>query len=205
VAGIIQVANVMVVNPSVPARTVAEFITYAKANPGKINMASSGIGTSQHVSGELFKMMTGIQMAHVPYRGGGPALNDLISGHVQVMFPTAVASIEYVRAGMLRALAVTTATRCEALPDIPALGELLSGYEASAWQGIGAPKSTPAEVIERLNVEINAALVDSRIKARVAELGATVFTSSPEAFGTLIVDETEKWARVVRFAGLKLS
>ena len=174
VASIIRVPNVMVVNPSVPAKTVPEFIAYAKANPGKINMASAGNGTSPHVSGELFKMMTGVDMVHVPYRGAAPALTDLLGGQVQVMFDTMPASIEHIRAGKLRALAVTTATRSEALPDIPTVGDFVPGYEASAWFGIGAPKNTPAEIIDKLNKEINAGLADPKIKARLADLGGTV-------------------------------
>ena len=203
VAGIIRVPNVMVVNPSVPAKTVPEFIAYAKANPGKINMASAGIGTAPHVSGELFKMMTGVDMVHVPYRGGAPALTDLLGGQVQVMFATMPASIEYIRAGKLRALAVTTATRSEALPDIPTVGEFVPGYEASAWYGIGAPKNTPAEIIDKLNKEINAGLADPKMKARLADLGGTVLAGSPADFGKLIADETEKWAKVIKFAGIK--
>ena len=194
---------VMVVNPSVPAKTVPEFIAYAKANPGKINMASAGIGSPAHVAGELFKMMTGIDMVHVPYRGAAPALTDLLAGQVQVFFAITPASIEHIRAGKLRALAVTTATRSEALPDVPTVGEFVPGYEASGWFGIGAPKNTPAEIIDRLNKEINAALADPRVKARFAELGGTVFAGSPADFGKLIADETEKWGKVVKFAGIK--
>ena len=195
--------NVMVVNPSVPAKTVPEFIAYAKANPGKINMASAGNGTAPHVAGELFKMMTGVDMVHVPYRGAAPALTDLLGGQVQVMFAAMPASIEYIRAGKLRALAVTTATRSEALPDIPTVGEFVPGYEASAWFGIGAPKNTPAEIIDKLNKEINAGLADPKIKARLADLGGTVLAGSPADFGKLIADETEKWAKVVKFSGAK--
>ena len=203
VAGIIRVPLVMVVNPSVPAKTVPEFIAYAKANPGKINMASAGNGTPPHVSGELFKMMTGVNMVHVPYRGAGPALTDLLGGQVQVMFDAMPASIEYIRAGKLRALAVTTATRSEALPDIPTVGDFVPGYEASTWFGIGAPKNTAAEIIDKLNKEINAALADPKIKARLAALGGMVLAGSPADFGKLIADETEKWAKVVRFSGAK--
>ena len=166
-------------------------------------MASAGSGTPAHVAGELFKMMTSVSMVHVPYRGGGPALIDLLSGQVQVMFPTMSASIEYVRAGKLRALAVTTATRSEALPDIPTVGEFLPGYEASAWYGIGAPKATPAEIVEKLNKEINAGLADPKIKARLADLGGDVLALSPADFGKLIADETEKWGKVVKFTGIK--
>ena len=193
----------MVVNPSVPAKTVPEFIAYAKANPGKINMASAGIGTAPHVAGELFKMMTGVDMVHVPYRGAAPALTDLLGGQVQVMFGTMPASIEYIRAGKLRALAVTTATRSEALPDIPTVGEFVPGYEASAWYGIGAPKNTPAEIVDKLNKEINAGLADPKMKARLADLGGTVLAGSPADFGKLIADETEKWGKVIRAANIK--
>ena len=203
VAGIIRAANVMVVNPSVPAKTVPEFIAYAKANPGKLNMASGGNGTSQHVAGELFKMMTGVDMVHVPYRGAAPALTDLLGGQVQVMFPGMPGSIEYIRAGKLRALAVTTETRSEALPDIPTVGDFVPGYEASQWFGVGAPKNTPTEIIDKLNKEINAGLADPKIKARLADLGGTVLRGSPADFGKLIADETEKWGKVVRFAGIK--
>jgi tripartite-type tricarboxylate transporter receptor subunit TctC len=198
VAGIIVVSNVKVVNPSVPAKTVPEFIAYAKANPRKLNMASSGNGSSQHVSGELFKMMTGVDMVHVPYRSGGPALTDLLGGQVQVMFPATVSSIEYIRAGGLRALAVTTATRSEVLPDIPTVAEFVPGYEASGWLGISAPNSTPVEIIEMLNREINAGLADPKIKARLADLGGTVLPDPPAAFGKFIADETEKWGKVIR-------
>jgi tripartite-type tricarboxylate transporter receptor subunit TctC len=203
IATIIRQPQVMVVNPSFPAKTVPEFIAYAKANPGKINMASAGNGTGPHVAGELFKMMTGVDMIHVPYRGGGPALTDLLAGRVQVMFLGPVGSIEYVRAGKLRALAVTTATRSDALPDIPTVGEFVPGYESSSWFGVGAPKNTPAEIVERLNKEINAALADPKMKARFADMGATVFASSPADFGRLMAEETEKWAKVVKFAGIK--
>jgi tripartite-type tricarboxylate transporter receptor subunit TctC len=203
VAGIIRVANVMEVNPSFPARTVPEFIAYAKANPGKINMASGGKGDPPHVSGELFKMMTGVDMVYVPYRGLSPALTDLLSGQVQVIFGTMPSSIEYIRASRLRALAVTTATRSELLPDIPTLGEFLPGYEASQWYGIGAPKSTPAEVVEKLNTEINAGLADPKIKARLADLGGTTMSGSSADFGKHIVEETEKWGKVIRAANIK--
>jgi tripartite-type tricarboxylate transporter receptor subunit TctC len=203
VAGVIRVPNVMLVNPSVPAKTVPEFIAYAKANPGKISMASGGIGTPAHVSGELFKMMTGVNLVLVPYRSGGPALTDLLGGQVQVMFPSTVASLEYVNAGKLRALAVTTATRSEALRDVPTVGEFVPGYEASTWFGICAPKDTPAPIVDKLNEEINAALADPQIKARLAALGGTPLVGSPADFGKLIADETEKWAKVVKFAGIK--
>jgi tripartite-type tricarboxylate transporter receptor subunit TctC len=203
VAGVFRGAYVMVVNPSVPANTVPEFIAYAKANSGKINMASVGIGSGPHIAGELFKMMAGVNMVHVPYRGGGPALTDLLGGQVQVMFPGTVASIEYIRAGRLRALGVTTATRSEALPGIPTMGEFVPGYEASQWFGIGAPKNTPADNVDKLNREINAGLADPKIKARLADLGGEVLALSPADFGRLIADETEKWGKVVRAANLK--
>jgi tripartite-type tricarboxylate transporter receptor subunit TctC len=203
VAGIIRSANVMVVHPSVPAKTIPEFIVYAKANPGKINMATNGNGSGSHMPGELFKMMTGVNMVHVPYRGTGPALTDLLGGQVQVMFGSMPGSIEYIKAGKLRALAVTTATRSDVLPDTPTVGEFVSGYEASSWYGVGAPKNTPAEIIDKLNREINAALVDPRFKARVAELGGTVLPGSPADFGKLIAEETEKWAKVVKAANIK--
>jgi tripartite-type tricarboxylate transporter receptor subunit TctC len=195
--------NAMLVNPLVPARTVPDFIAYAKANPGKINMASSGNGTSVHVSGELFKMMAGIDMVHVPYRGSAPALTDLIGGQVQVMFDGVPASIEHIKTGKLRALAVTTATRLEVLPDIPTVGEFVPGYETSAWQGIGTPANTPAEIIERLNKEINAGLSHPKIRARLADLGNTALPGSPAEFGKFVAEETDKWAKVIRFAGIK--
>jgi tripartite-type tricarboxylate transporter receptor subunit TctC len=203
VAGIISHPLVMVTNPSVPAKTVPEFIAYAKANPRKLNMASPGNGTPNHVSGELFKMMTGVDMVHVPYRSGGPALTDLIAGQVQVMFPATVSSIEYIRDGRLRALAVTTATGSELLPDIPTVGEFVPGYEASGWFGVGAPKATPAEIVEKLNKEINAGLTDPKLKARLADVGGDVLALSPADFGRLIAEETEKWAKVVKFANIK--
>jgi tripartite-type tricarboxylate transporter receptor subunit TctC len=203
VAGIIRGPFAMVVNPSVPAKSVPEFIGYAKANPGKLNMASAGNGTASHVGGELFKMMAGVDMAHVPYRGGGPALNDLLGGQVQVMFPTTVSSIGYIRSGRLRALAVTAATRSDALPDLPTVGEFVPGYEASNWFGVGAPKATPAEIVEKLNKEINAGLADPKLRARLADLGGDVLALSPADFGKFIADETEKWAKVVKFAGIK--
>jgi tripartite-type tricarboxylate transporter receptor subunit TctC len=203
VAGVMRVPNVMEVHPSVPARSVPEFIAYAKANPGKINMVSGGNGTSVHVSGELFKMMTGIGMVHVPYRGAGPALIDLLAGQGQVMFDNLPSSIEHIRAGKLRALAVTTAARSEALPDVPAVGEFVPGYEASAFFGISAPNATPPEIIERLNKEINAILAEPRAKVRFADLGGAPLPGPPATFGKLIADETEKWAKVVKFAGIK--
>jgi tripartite-type tricarboxylate transporter receptor subunit TctC len=203
VAGVIRGSFVLVVHPSVPAKSVAEFVAYAKANPGKINLASAGIGSSTHAAGEMFKMMAGIDMVHVPYRGGGPALTDLLGGQVQVMFPSTVSSIGYIRAGRLRALAVTTATRSDALPDIPTVGDFVPGYEASYWNGIGAPKATPAEIIEKLNKEVNAGLADPKITARLADLGGTPLVGSPTDFGKLIADETEKWAKVIKSAGIK--
>jgi tripartite-type tricarboxylate transporter receptor subunit TctC len=203
VAGIVRLPNLMMVNPSVPAKTVPEFIAYAKANPGKINMASPGIGTTPHLAGELFNIMAGLNLVHVPYRGGAPALTDLISGQVQVMFLGPAASIEYIRSGRLRALAVTAETRWEALPDVPTVSEFVPGYEATNWFGVGAPKATPAEVIDKLNKEINAALADPKMKARLADLGGTVLPGSPADFGKLIADEIEKWAKVIKFAGIK--
>jgi tripartite-type tricarboxylate transporter receptor subunit TctC len=203
VAGVARYPNVMVLHPSFPAKTVPEFIAYAKANPGKISMASAGNGTPSHVSGELFKMMAGINIVHVPYRGGGPALTDLLGGQVQITFPTTVASIEYIKAGRLRALAVTTATRLEVLPDVPTMGEFVPGYEASGWSGIGAPRNTPAEIIDTLNKEINAALADPKMRARLADLGGTPLPGSPAQFGKLIADETEKWGKVIKFAGIQ--
>jgi tripartite-type tricarboxylate transporter receptor subunit TctC len=200
VAGITRVPEVMVANLSVPSRTVPEFIAYAKANPGKLTMASGGIGSGTHLAGELFKMMAGVNMVHVPYRGGGPALTDLLGGQVQVMFPSTVSSIEYIRAGRLRALAVTTATRSDALPDVPTVDEFVPGYEASAWFGVGAPKATPAEIVEKLNKEINASLADPKMKARLAD---EALSGSPADFGKLIADETEKWAKVIRAANIK--
>jgi tripartite-type tricarboxylate transporter receptor subunit TctC len=203
VAGVIRGTYVMVVNPSVPAKSVPEFIAYAKANPRKVNKAATGTGTGDHIAGELFKMMAGVDLVHVPYRGGGPALTDLIAGQVQVMFPNTVSSIEYIRAGRLRALAVTTVTRSDALPDIPTVGDFVPGYEASNWYGIGAPRNTPVEVIEKLNKETNAGLADPKIKARLADLGGTVLPGTPADFGKLIADETEKWGKVVKFTGIK--
>jgi tripartite-type tricarboxylate transporter receptor subunit TctC len=203
VAGIMRAPNVMDVNPSVPTNTVPEFIAYAKANPGKITMASAGSGSSSHLAGELFKMMTGVDLVHVPYRGGGPALIDLLGGQVQMTFGTMPVSIEHIRAGELRALAVTSALRTAVMPDVPAVGEFVPGYEASAWYGIGASKNTPADIVDRLNNEINAGLADSQIKARLADLGGGALNGSPTAFGKLIAQETEKWAKVVKFARIK--
>jgi tripartite-type tricarboxylate transporter receptor subunit TctC len=191
------------VNPSVPVKTVPEFIAYAKVNSGKINMASGGIGSGNHIFGELFKMMTGVNLVHVPYRGAGPALVDLLGGQVQVMFASMSSSIEYVRAGKLRVLAVTTSTQSPVLPDIPTVAEFVPGYEASFWTGIGAPRNTPIEIVEKLNQEINAGLADSQMKARLAELGATTLPGAPADFGKLIAEESQKWGKVVKFAGIK--
>jgi tripartite-type tricarboxylate transporter receptor subunit TctC len=203
VAGIIRVPNVMLVNLSVPAKTVPELIAYARKNPGKVNFASAGNGTSPHMAGELFKMMTGVDMIHVPYRGEAPALTDLLGGQVQVMFATATASIEHIRAGTVRALAVSIATRFDALPDLPTVGSFVAGYEASAFFGIGAPRNTPAEIVDKLNKEINAGLADPKLKARLADLGGTALLGSPVDFGKLVAAETEKWGKVVKFAGIK--
>jgi tripartite-type tricarboxylate transporter receptor subunit TctC len=203
VASIGRVPLVMVVNPSLPAKTISEFITYAKANPGKVNMGSGGNGAPDHMSGELFKALAGVGILHVPYRGVAPAITDLLGGQVQVIFGTMPAVIEFIKAGKLRALGVTTATRSDQLPDVPPIGDFVPGYEASQWYGIGAPKGTPADVIERLNKETNAVLADPKIKARLAELGASVLTGSPADFGKLIVDETAKWAKVVKISGVK--
>jgi tripartite-type tricarboxylate transporter receptor subunit TctC len=193
----------MEVNPSFPARSVPEFIAYAKANPGKVNMASGGSGTSQHLTGELFKTVTGINMVHVPYRGGAPAISDLIGGQVQVYFGVLSASIEYIRTGKLRALAVTTATRSPALPDVPVVADFVPSFEASDWYGIVAPKNTPAEIIDKLNKEINASIADPIMKARLADMGGTALAGSPADFGKLIADKTEKWGKVIKFANIK--
>ena len=203
VAGIIVVPSIMVVHPSVPAKTIPEFVAYAKANPGKINMGSGGNGAPSHVAGELFKMMAGVNLVHVPYRGAGPALVDLLGGQVQVTFNSLLAAIEYIRTGKLRALAVTTATRSELLPDIPTISEFFPGYESIFWTGVGAPKNTPAEIVDKLNKEINAGLADPKIKARLADLGGTVLPGSPADFGKLIADDTERWAKVIKSAGIK--
>ena len=203
VAGINRVPYVIVVNPSVPAKSVPEFVNYAKANPGKINMASSGNGSVQHVSGELFKIMTGISLVHVPYRGAAPALTDLISGQVQVMFDAVSSSIEYIRAGKLRALAMTTATRSDALPNLPTISDFVPGYETSSWSGIGAPKNTPVEIVDKLNKEINAALADPKVKARLADLGSVPMPLSSADFGNLISESVEKWGKVIRTANIK--
>jgi tripartite-type tricarboxylate transporter receptor subunit TctC len=203
VASLINVPNVLDVNPSLPVRTVPEFIAYAKANPGKLNMGSSGIGSPQHVSGELFKMMTRVDMLHVPYRGSAPAIADLLGGQVQVMFDVLPESIGHIRAGKLRSLAVTTTTRSRALPDLPTVGDFVPRFETSAWFGIGVPRGTPAAIIDKLNSEINAALADHKIEAGFADLGATVLPGSPADFAKLVADETEKWAKVVKFSGIK--
>ena len=203
VAGIFRGSYVVVVNPSVPAKTIQEFITYAKSYPGKINMASAGTGTGPHVAGELFNIMSGANMVHVPYRGGGPALNDLLGGQVQVYFAISAGAIGYISTGKLRALAVTTAARSELLPDIPTIAEFLPGYEASAWLGLGAPRGTPTEIVEKLNKEIDAALADPKLRARLAGLGGTLLALPAADFGKLIADETEKWAKVIRAANIK--
>jgi tripartite-type tricarboxylate transporter receptor subunit TctC len=203
VAAISRNTYVMVVHPSMPAKTVPEFIAYAKANPGKINMASAGIGSTGHVVGELFKMMAGVDMVHVPYRGAALVLSDLLGGQVQVSFVATLASIEYIRAGKLRPLAVTTATRSEVLPDIPTVGEFVPGYEASGWSGIGSPKNTPSRIVDKLNAETNAGLADPNMKVRLADLGGTVLAGSPADFGKLIAEETDKWGKVVKFTGIK--
>ena len=204
VASIVRALFVMVVNPSFPANTVPEFIAYAKANPRKISMASAGNGTPGHIAGELFMVMTGVNMMHVPYRGDPPALTDLIGGQVQVLFGSMPVSIEQIKAGKLRPLAVTTATRSEVLPDIPTVGEFVPGYEATGWQGVGAPKGTPTDIIDTLNRQINAGLADPSMKVRLADLGYSVLAGSPGEFGKLIADDTDKWAKVIKFAGIKL-
>jgi tripartite-type tricarboxylate transporter receptor subunit TctC len=203
VASIYRVSQVMEVNPSFPAKTVPEFIAHAKAHPGEISFASAGNGSVAHVTGELFKMMTGVNMLHVPYRGAPPALTDLIAGQVHVMFDNMPSSIEHIRAGRLRPLAVTATTRLEALPDVPPLADFVPGFETSAWAGIGAPKDTPAEIIDKLNREINGGLVDPKIKARIADLGGMVLALSPTEYGKRIAEETEKWAKVIKFSGAK--
>jgi tripartite-type tricarboxylate transporter receptor subunit TctC len=203
VAGIIRFPNVVVVNPSLPIKTIPELIAYAKANPGKLNMASSGNGSTIHMSGELFKMLTGINMVHVPYRGGAPALTDLMGGQVQVMFDNVPTSAEHIKAGKLRGLAVTSTARSEVLPDLPTVADFLPGYEASAWYGLGAPKGTPDEVIDKVNKAMNAILADPKSQARFKELGASLLPGSPSDFGKLLADETEKWGKVVKFSGAK--
>jgi tripartite-type tricarboxylate transporter receptor subunit TctC len=203
VAGIIRFPNVVVVNPSLPIKTIPELIAYAKANPGRLNMASSGNGSTIHMSGELFKMMTGINMVHVPYRGAAPALTDLMAGQVQVMFDNVPTSAEHIKAGKLRGLAVTSTARSEVLPDLPTVADFLPGYEASAWYGLGAPKNTPEEIIEKVNTAMNAILADPTAQARFAALGASLLPGSAAGFGKLLADETEKWGKVVKFAGAK--
>jgi tripartite-type tricarboxylate transporter receptor subunit TctC len=203
VASLIRGPFVMVVNAAFPAKTIPEFIAYAKANPGKINFASGGTGFASHLSGELFKMMTGVNMIHVPYRGQSAAMTDLLGGQVQVMFDPVVSSLPHIRAGKLRPLAVTTSTRSEMLPDIPTVGDFLPGYEASIWFGVGAPRNTPSEIVDRLNREINAGLADPKMRARLDGLGGTVLAGSPADFGKLIAEETEKWAKVIKFANIK--
>ncbi|MBL6615958.1 MAG: tripartite tricarboxylate transporter substrate binding protein [Reyranella sp.] len=204
VAGIMTVPNVVVVNPSFPASTIAELIAYARANPGKVNMASAGNGSAAHLAGELFKSMTGTDMVHVPYRGQAPAIADLLSGQVQVLFATSPASMEFIKSGKLKALAVTTSVRAAALPDTPTVADTVPGYEASAWYGIGAPQKTPADIVDRLNRETNAGLADATLKARLADLGGTLIAGSPADFGKLIAAETEKWGKVIRTANIKL-
>ncbi len=203
VAGIIRFPDVVEVNQSVPVHTIPELIAYAKANPGRLNFASSGIGSTLHVAGELFKMMAGVDIVHVPYRGGAPALVDLMSGRVQLMFDNVPTSLEFIKAGKLRPLAVTTAVRSEVLPDLPTVADFVPGYEASAWYGIGAPKGTPVEIIDTLNAAINAMLADQKARTRFTELGASLLPGSAADFGKLIADETEKWGKVIRFAGIK--
>jgi tripartite-type tricarboxylate transporter receptor subunit TctC len=205
VASIDIVPNVMDINVDVPANTIPEFIAYAKANPGKISMASGGVGSSPHVSGELFKMMAGVDMVHVPYRGVAPATTDLLGGRVQVLFDTLPAAIANIRAGKIRALAVTTKTRNEALPDVPAMAEFIPGFEANSFHGIAAPKGTPPDIIDKLNKEINAALQEPKLKSRLADLGGTVFTGTPSDFGTYVAGEIEKWGKVIKFSGAKAS
>jgi tripartite-type tricarboxylate transporter receptor subunit TctC len=204
VAGMVRVPYVLVVNPSVPVTTVPEFIAYAKANPGRLNFASAGVGTGIHMSGELFKMMAGVNMVHVPYRGAGNAMSDLIGGRVQLMFGTTQASIPHIKAGKVRALAVTTAARSELLPDLPTIGDFVAGYEASGSFGFGAPRNTPAEIVEKVNREINAVLADPKAKARIAELGGAPLAGSPNAYGRLLAEESEKWGKVVRAANIKV-
>jgi tripartite-type tricarboxylate transporter receptor subunit TctC len=203
VAGIIRVPMVILVHPSVPAGTVAELIAYAKAHPGKVNMASAGFGSAPHMAGELFNMMAGVNMVHVPYRGQGPALGDLLGGQVQVLFATTPGTTDYIATGKLRALAVTTASRTGMLPQLPPVADFVPGYEASQWYGLSAPKNTPAEIVDRLNRQINAALADPRMMSRFADIGGEPLAGSPEAYGRLIAEETGKWGKVVRAAGLK--
>jgi tripartite-type tricarboxylate transporter receptor subunit TctC len=204
VAGIVRTPNVLLVHPSVPANTVPEFIAYAKSNPGRLNMGSGGVGTTTHLTGELFKMMTGVSMVHVPYRGTAPALTDLVAGQVQVFFAALPPSIPFIRDGQVRALAVTSATRADAVPDLPAVGDFLPGFEANDWTGLGVPTGTPAAIVDRLNKEVNAALNDPRMRTRVAELGGVRLGGTPVAFGRLIVEDTEKWTKVVGFSGARV-
>jgi tripartite-type tricarboxylate transporter receptor subunit TctC len=203
VAAIARVPMALIVHPSVPAKTIPEFLAYAKANPGKVNMASSGVGTTPHLAGELFRMMAGVEIQHIPYRGAAPAITDLLAGQVQVYFATTPVSIEYIRTGRVRGLAVTTSARQEALPDLPTIGEFVPNFEASAWYGVGAPKDTPVAIVERLNREINAALAEPAMKAKFDDLGCVAIGGSPASFAKLIADETDKWGRVVKFAGIK--
>jgi tripartite-type tricarboxylate transporter receptor subunit TctC len=203
VASVLRTPNVMLVNPSVPAKSVPEFIAYAKANPGKISFASAGNGSGSHMSGELFKMMTDIDIVHIPYRGGGPALTDLLAGQVQLMFPGTTASLPYIRAGTLRALAVTTATRSEVLPDVPTMGDFVPGYESSLIDGVGAPRNTPPEIIDRLNKEINGGLADPKLRAQLADLGGTPLPGSPAEYAELMANETEKWGKVIRASNIR--
>lgn len=203
VAGIMRNPLIMEVTPSIPAKSVGEFIAYAEANPGKLNMGSAGNGTPQHMSGELFKMMTAVDMVHVPYRGSGPMLTDLLRGELHVAFDPMLSSVEHVRAGRLRALAVTTAVRSQALPDIPTVGEFVQGYESFGWVGVGVPKNTPVDIVEKLNGEINAGLANSKVKARLADLGSTTLGGSPADFGRLIAEQTDRWAKVIRVANIK--
>jgi tripartite-type tricarboxylate transporter receptor subunit TctC len=203
VAGIVGVSNVIEIHPSVPATTVPEFIAYAKANPGKINMGSAGNASSSHMAGELFKMLAGVNIVHVPYRGQGPAMTDLLGGQLQVIFATTPGTTEFVRSGKLRALGVTTASRTDALPEVPPIADFVPGYDMSQWYGIAAPRGTPAEIIDRLNREINAAFADPRMKARLADVGGTVLPGTPDDFAKFVATELEKWAKVVKFAGLK--
>jgi tripartite-type tricarboxylate transporter receptor subunit TctC len=203
VAGVIRVPMVILVHPSVPAKTVPELLAYAKANPGKVNMASAGTGSAPHMAGELFNVMAGVNMVHVPYRGQGPALADLLGGQVQILFATTPGTADYIKTGKLRALAVTTGSRAEMLPDLPPVADFVPGYDASQWYGVGAPKGTPAAIVDRLNAEINAAFADPRMKARFADIGGEALPGSPATFGKFIAEETEKWAKVVKFAGMK--
>jgi tripartite-type tricarboxylate transporter receptor subunit TctC len=203
VAGTLRMTNVMEVHPSVPARTVSEFIAYAKANPGKINYGSAGPGTPQNIACELFKMMAGVNLVHVPYRGGAPAVTDLVGGHLQVIFCPVSEGIEHIRSGKLRALAVTTAARLDVFPDVPTVGDFVPGYEASGFAGMGVPRNTPADIIALLNRELNAGLADAKIRARITELGGTPLGGSPAGFGTMLSEAVEKWARVIKFAGIK--